>query len=85
MTMQFKWNPAGKGNALHGSDGSEWNVGVLGNGCNVLMGRDGQNVWSTTCTVHGVLGIGGGLSVYDAGSAWMAAMRHNPDHPSYAA
>jgi hypothetical protein len=72
--MQYSWNPAGKGNALHGRDGSEWNVGTLPNGCTVLWGRDALGRWSATCTLHGVLPIDG--PVNDAGSSYQAAMSH---------
>ncbi|MFZ0717776.1 hypothetical protein [Mycobacterium sp.] len=73
--MQYSWHPAGKGHALHGRDGSEWNVGTLPNGCTVLWGRDALGRWSATCTVHGMLPIDGPDNAH---TSWQTAMAHKP-------
>lgn len=51
-------------------------MGTLPNGCTVLLGQDAHHIWSATCTVHGVLEIGG--PVIDANSSWQACMAHKP-------
>jgi hypothetical protein len=74
--MEYSWNPAGKGNALHGSDGSEWNVGTLPNGCTVLHGRDGYGSWLAACTIHGVLPLPEQHNSPHV--SWRACMNHKP-------
>ena len=80
MAMDYRWNPAGKGRMIPCSDGSEWKIGTLPNGCVVLWGHDASGRWTATCTQHGVLELGGPAP--NDGAAYHAAMAHKPEPES---